>query len=132
MNIFCTDRSTDKEKREYEKKRADELFSTLLRAKRIAKRRAQEIANRVEVYIVIAVTYMCLITAEVYGLISTYTHMHDNSNSGRNPSKRRKPMNGYDEHHLRWHVKWCPRVLTCLRRFSNKYPAKNRKKFPGE
>ena len=47
--FFCADRSTDKEQREYEKKRADEVFSTLLRAKRIAKRRAQEIANRVEV-----------------------------------------------------------------------------------
>ncbi len=47
--IFCDDRSTDKEQREFEKKRADELFSTLIRAKRIAKRRAQELANRVEV-----------------------------------------------------------------------------------
>ena len=43
------DWSTDKEQREYEKKRADEVFSTLLRAKRIAKRRAQEVANQVEV-----------------------------------------------------------------------------------
>lgn len=47
--VFCADRSTDKEQREYEKKRADEVFSNLLRAKRIAKRRAQEIASRVEV-----------------------------------------------------------------------------------
>lgn len=47
--LCILDRTTDEEQRQYERKRADEVFATWIRVKRLAKRRAQQIANRVEV-----------------------------------------------------------------------------------
>lgn len=88
-NYCHTCRFTNVEQRQYEKKRADEVFSTLLRAKRLAKRRAQEIANRVEVcYWVYA--YNLYVATELPRFL--YLSLLLNRNSGKNQREELRGM----------------------------------------
>ena len=94
-------RTTDEEQRQYERKRADEVFATLLRVKRLAKRRAQEIANRVEVCGVTVFNHR-VVRSDIHTAIKSYTCR----SNGRSQNKKPKGTNERDVIPSRQLVKW--------------------------